>query len=238
MKAHGSGNRWRKGALALGLLAALLLSGVAYAALSSVTLEHYIVDLVSVTSDNGSADWVYAVTANSANPPQPGQGQGLSHWTLAVNPECYAIVAPACGDLYQTPMDPAYGCGTDYVCTTATYAVEHGVDPWLGLYGIKYEYVAGEPLDADNLTTHIFTFTVSYAENAYKGETGVGVKFGDTPVTGIIDGPVCGPSAVTLTGLEVEGTGSSGLLTIGLGLFGGLGLVTLAGYHTLRRDGR
>jgi hypothetical protein len=236
MKAHGIGNRQLKGAVALGLLAALLLSGVAYAALSSVTLDRYIVDLVSVTSDDGSAEWVYAVSANPANPPQPGQG--LSHWTLAINPECYAIVAPACGELYQTPVDPAFGCGTDYECTSAVYQVAHGSDPTLGLYGIKYEQVAGEPLGRDNLTTHVFTFTVSYAENAYIGDTGVGVKFGTTPVTGVIDGPVCGPSAVTLTRLSLDGTSSNSLLTIGLALFGGLGLVTLAGFHTLRRDGR
>jgi hypothetical protein len=236
MKAHGIGNRQLKGALALGLLAALLLSGVAYAALSSVTLDRYVVDLVSVTSGEGSVEWVYAVTANPANPPQ--QGQGLSHWTLAVDPECYAIVEPACGELYQTPVDAVFGCGTDYECTTAVYEVTHGEDPTLGLYGIMFQQVGGDQLGSDNLTTHIFTFTVSYAEKAYRGDTGVGVKFGTTPVCGDIDGPVCGPSAVTLTGLSVDGAGSSSLVTIGLALFGGLGLVTLAGFHTLRRDSR
>jgi hypothetical protein len=235
MNAHGIGNRQLRGALALAVLGALLLAGVAYAALSSVTLEHYIVDLVSVTNGEGRADWVYAVTANPDNPPQ--QGQGLSHWTLAVNPECYAIVAPPDGELYQTPVDPAFGCGTDYTCTTATYTVTHGADPTLGLYGIKYEQAAGDPLGKDNLTTHIFTFTVSYAENAYQGETGVGVKFGNVPVTGVIDGPVCGPSAVTVTGLSADSSRSNGV-TIGLALLGCLGLVTLTGFHTLRRDGR
>jgi hypothetical protein len=239
MKAHGIGNRQLKGALGLGLLAALLLSGIAYAALSSVTLEHYVVDLVSVTTDSGSAEWVYAVSTNPADPPQQGQGQALSHWTLAFDPQCYAIVAPANGELYETPIDPAFGCGTDYDCTTAVYTVTHGADPKLGLYGIKYEYAAGDPLDSDNLTTHIFTFTVSYAEMAYIGDTGVGVKFGNyAPVVDAIDGPVCGPSAVTLTGLTADDTGSNKLMTLGLALFGGLGLVTLAGFHTLRRDRR
>jgi hypothetical protein len=236
MKAKRSRNRQLKGAMALALLAALLLSGVAYAAMSSVTLGHYVIDLVSVTSGNGSAEWVYAVSANLANP--PGMGQGLSHWTLAVSPECYAIVAPADGESYQTPVDPAYGCGTDYNCTTAVYDVVHGHDTPLDLYGIKYEFSSGEPLDADNLSTHIFTFTVSYAEQAYLGETGVGVKFGNNPVTGLVDGPICGPSAITLTGMSADSTASNGWMTMGLALLVGLSLISLAGFVTLRREDR
>jgi hypothetical protein len=236
MKANRIGNRRLKGAVALGLFAALLLAGVAYAALSSVTLEHYIIDLVSVTSDNGSASWVYAVTTNPDNP--PAQGNGLSHWTLAVAPECYAIVAPKDGESYQTPVDGTFGCGADYACTTGVYEVVHGWDDPLDLYGIKYEFVSGTPLDSENPGTHIFTFTVSYADHAYVGDTGVGVKFGTTPVTGVIDGPVCGPSAVTLTGLSVDGSSQEGLTNIGLALFAGLGLITLTGFFTLRRDRR
>jgi hypothetical protein len=236
MKANRIGNRRLKGAIALGLLGALLLAGVAYAALSSVTLEHYIIDLVSVTSDNGSATWVYALSTNPDNPPQPGDGNGLSHWSLTVASECYSMVTPLDGDLYQTPIDAAFGCGSDYSCTSGVYEVVRPLDD--PLHPLKYEFTSGTPLDADNPGTHIFTFTVSYADHAYVGDTGVSVKFGETSLSGVIDGPVCGPSAVTLTGLSVDGSSQNGLANIGLALFAGLGLVTLTGFFTLRRDRR
>lgn len=197
-----------------------LVVGVALAALSTVTLDGYIFDLVSVDKSGDQSTWVYAVTVNSDSLP----AQGLSHWTLAIDTSCYTIVFPTDKSSYTTPTDSEFGCGITYTCGTGIYdLVEHGADDTLGLSGIKFADPSVGQLDKENVVTHIFTFTLIKTGTYYSSTTGVGVKAGTLTETGTISGPTCGPTVVELSSYSAcshpdDGADQMGLLLALLGL--------------------
>lgn len=205
-------------ALAAALLP-LLIFQVALAYQDRVVLGGYTVDLVGYEQNGNDVTWIYAVSANASAPPE----RGLSHWTLALG-SCYTITFPPTGQVYTTRDDlTQYGCGSTYTCTVGSYDVVRGTDPTLGISGQKWEARDGQ-LSASNLTTHIFTMTIT-APQLRIGYTDVGVKYGTTTVTGQIKGPVCDPTAVGLTSFSATPRASGRTIWI----LGVLPLLVLAG---------
>jgi hypothetical protein len=197
--------------LILIIFAMLLLPAVVMAATTWTDPDGYfrieLYDVDGTPGSGGNVTYKYAVTDLAGT-----STNALSHWTLGIESCVDNIVKPLDGALYTTPIEPAV-CGTGDVyepCTSATYLVEFGPDGQVpGVNGIKF-------LDPDvqlgNGETHLFFITVSGVTAT--GENPVVVKSGSTSLTGMIDGPVCVPSAVSFSNTSVASSGNTAFVAI------------------------
>jgi hypothetical protein len=176
----------------------LLVPAVVMAAIDSFTFVNsggtpiFRIDLYGIDESNPPAvTYKYAVTDLLAG------DNALSHWTLDLEQCAGQLASPTAGN-YSTIVDPAVcGAGLDYPnCVSASYKVVTGNDPTTGLFGIKFE---GDTLGFGQ--THIFHITV--AAETGRGPIDVAVKPGNTPYLGTITGPLCTPTAVTMSGASV-----------------------------------
>lgn len=208
------------------LLVALLVPTAIIMAAGSVIVDNFQIDLVEhVDNGDDTHTFIYAVTAIS-------QTQELSHWTLGIDTCLDHLVAPQPGGPYTTVTDIA-GCGDGtYQCQEATYsAVIGGVDPTLGINGLKFEDAVPQ-LDTPN--THVFEITVE--EFNYLTEVNVGTKTGGAEDTGQIDGPVCGTgTAVSLASSDAGPAQTFGGATTAL-LFAAMALLAGATLFVWRRE--
>jgi hypothetical protein len=85
-------------------------------------------------------------------------------------------------------------CMTRFVRVSGWTQIEIGYDPTTGLTGVKL----------DNLNGHDLTFSVIVRGVFLPGEMPYAVKAGPDILGATIGGPVCGPNAVTLSGLSAE----------------------------------
>ncbi len=219
--------QFRKAITAAVLLA--LLTVTASLAASSVILQGYQIDFIEVVKDGDNTIWTYAITADG------DETFGLSHWTLDLDLACgYEIVAPAESpagvNTYFTPASyvPQSGpnagidiCAGLYDCQAASYNIEYGVDATTGISGIKFQ----EPdpaLSASTPGTQIFQITVASSDPRI-GSVDVAIKTGGGSTgyeIGLIDGPVCYPTALTLANLSASSnTGGVLLSTILIAAF-------------------
>lgn len=194
---------------------AAIIVGVALAA-GSVTLAGYQIDFLGFEQTGDTSTWRYAVTASG------DETSGLSHWTLELA-SCYDIVAPANGSAYTTLTGITPCTDGTYNCQAAEYTVVHGNDPTTLLTGIKFED-PDQQLSSANQVTHIFEITVQFDGTHSVADVGVGVKTGQGEPTGVISGPACVPTAVSLASF---GEGKSSNLQVGafLAIAGAFALV-------------
>lgn len=203
------------------ILCALLTVTTVLAA-SSLILRGYQVDFIEVVKDGNNTTWTYAITSDGDEP------FGLSHWTLDLDLACgYTIIAPeespSGTNTYFTPTSyvPQSGpnagvdiCAGIYNCQAASFNIEYGVDATTGVNGVKFQ----EPdpaLSAGNQATQIFQITVANS-NPRIGPVDIAIKTGGGSTgyeIGTIDGPVCYPTALTLSNLNASANSGSLLLT-------------------------
>lgn len=185
------------------VIAMLLLPAVVMAAIDSWTAPGFQVDLYEIDESNApEVTYKYAITDTAAG------GNAMSHWSLGLEQCAKELVSPGLGN-YTTPIDGTVcGDGLDYpACESANYRVELGRDPTTGVTGIKFE---GDTLAYPN--THLFHITVS-GETA-RGEIPIAIKPGANVFTGTITGPICGPSAVSLSNASVASSGNTAFIAI------------------------
>ena len=177
---------------------------LAFSPVDSTTVAGYQIDLVTYTLQTGESHWVYAITAR----PEATGTNALSHWVLGFDFTCYEEVAPSHELIVSTPTDLAQCSDGTYNCFSSEYDVEHGYDPVTEVYGVKWNYVAGEELaPGDEPMTHVFKLSL-YGPDQDEGETTVAVKYGTSDEKGSLLGPKCAPSAVALASLNA-GSGAA-----------------------------
>lgn len=163
------------------------------------------VDLYDIDEPAPNAvTYKYAVT-DLYNGSLPGvDRRGLSHWALGIG-SC-SVKSPR-GDTYTTPID-ATVCGSVYPnCSVETYRVEIGGDPTTGVNGIKFE---GDTLDYNE--THLFHITV--VGETDRGDIGVAIKAGTDSYPGLIEGPICKPTAVTMAAPSIASNSNATFVAV------------------------
>jgi hypothetical protein len=168
------------------------------------------------------------------------KSSGLSHWVLELCTGYPEIVAPEEGS-YQTVVS-GYGCGSTYNCQQATCTVDYGVDPTTGLKGIKFEDCVPLLGDGGTMangtmaigTTQIFQFTLLGVPTAPE-DVSIAFKAGVEEVEGLITGPACSTTAVTMQNFSATSQSAAvNPLLVALAV----GLVSLAGAALAWRSAR
>lgn len=172
-------------------------------------------------SNKEMVTWYYSIEGTGGD--DSLVGQGLSHWTLEL---CsgYSVVEPV--DTFET-LAQVNGITSNE--PNSEYEVELGPDNStpVDISGIKYNS-AGEQID--NLgDLQIFSFTTSSTDTRI-GDTPVLAKWGQGPSGdgydyGMITGPVCGTTAVTMTALSAASEASFDYSAAAAALVGLIALV-------------
>lgn len=194
----------RAAVLFLVTLSLLLFVGAVAAAtvLDTVDLGPFRVDLLDVSDD--LTTWVYAVTVPSGTTVQ----YALSHTSLGIDPACL-LVEPTDNDIYTTGVSvetPNYMDVCDefgYDCVAEQYHVEApATEPTYGSV-IKFETYDDEGLKEAG-QTHIFVITLEGVTGYKPGGMYFSVTYATDLAAGTIMGPICSPTAVTLTALRAS----------------------------------
>ncbi len=164
------------------LVVLLALAGVVVAA-TSVTIGGYQIDYLGHEEVGDNYAHTYRVTG-VANEHE------LSHWSLEMCVD--SLVSPDSGN-YTTLTDAAYCDG--FACEEAEYDVEVNGDT------LKFN-ASGNQLDLGE--SHVFQILTM---DDYVEPVPVTVKGGQVEEGGMIDGPVCDPTAVSLS--EMQATSSN-----------------------------
>lgn len=178
----------------------------AYEVPDCITLGDFEVCFQGVTEDTdaGTVTWYYSIEGTGGDDGQVGQA--LSHWTLEI---CtgYTVVEPT--DSFETLAEVN---GVTSNEPNSLYEVEFGPDNStpVDISGIKYN-ASGEQIDELG-DLHIFSFTTTSDETRI-GDTLVLAKWGQGTSgegydSGLITGPVCGPTAVSMTTLSAASEAS------------------------------
>jgi len=177
---------------------------------SYVWVDHFLVCFLgSADNGNGTSTWTYAVQSdNLTRPPS----EALSHWALELcgPPTGYGVIAPLDGSIFVTSLAEF---PTPPVVTGARlnipYRVVLGPDPTTGVDGIKFEDIDDQyPALGEDGAVDVDIFQITLDSDIYETapvEVEVGAKGGnDFFQTGIILGPSCGPTLITLASLEAK----------------------------------
>ncbi len=213
--------------LSLVILVTLSVAQMALAAMASVTVAPYTVDLVDYQVDQTaippSATAVYAVTVNS------DIQNAISHVGFDLAAACDGAVDTV-NQIYATLTSYVVGgsdvCNGTYNCYTDEWTIE--IDNVSG--GVKFECANGDCLkQGDN--TLLFQMTVSPITNFTVPPTGsvnFEIKSPSDPATGTIAGPICEPTAVSLTSISASSSARSPLVIATLVMTAGAGSLSLA----------
>lgn len=166
---------------------------------------------------DGTHTWTYSVEGTGGS--DGVVDSELSHWTLGLG-ACYdGTISPGNGDTYTTIGSyDADGDSTADVTGTGgvTYTVLLGLDPTTGVDGIKYEDPDPEAVGTGD--TQIFQFTTALSDPRV-GDVAVATKTGIAEETATIAGPVCAPTAVTLSSASTQSTPRVGRFGVALAAF-------------------